>query len=315
MYTKPVKTIDEIIVILRERGFLIPQDQEARVKHFLETEWYYHSSSYIKSFYAKGKRDRVAKANIPFENVIHLYYCEKNLQHLFLLLLLRIESFLKAKLIHITSDLYKDPFRYKNPNNLYMWKIKDCQLLVNEIIEDNKKSPIIMDFQKKHWKCDIPFWYLVEVASFGPFLRFFYLIKDEVLQEFYVLFGVNNRNWIFYKKQFFGWLNALCKLRNRVAHSEAVWSIRALPEITLSNYGDKLNTTTAYVCLIAWFLSKAELPPTIKIFYDMISFLNIASQIQGITFVEKQRIGINGNRIEKIENWAISVGFTTDKIS
>nr|DAT30044.1 MAG TPA: hypothetical protein [Caudoviricetes sp.] len=52
--------------------------------------------------------------------MIHLYYCEKNLQHLFLLLLLRIESFLKAKLIHITSDLYKDPFRYKNPNNLYM---------------------------------------------------------------------------------------------------------------------------------------------------------------------------------------------------
>nr|DAT30041.1 MAG TPA: hypothetical protein [Caudoviricetes sp.] len=47
----------------------------------------------------------------------------------------------------------------------------------------------------------------------------------------------------------------------------------------------------------------------------MISFLNIASQIQGITFVEKQRIGINGNRIEKIENWAISVGFTPDKIS
>lgn len=315
MYTKPVKTIDEIIVILRERGFLIPQDQEARVKHFLETEWYYHSSSYIKSFYAKGKRDRVAKANIPFENVIHLYYCEKNLQHLILRALLKIETFLKAKLVHITCDLYKDPFRYKDSQKIYDWDVQLVEKLVNEIIEENQKSPIISDFRKKHGNADLPFWYLAEVASFGPFIKFFHFAKEDILNEFYILFGVHQHHWKFYKNQFFSRLSALCRIRNRVAHSEILWSIRALPEILLPNYKYTLNTTTSYICLIAWFLSKAEESVAIKMFYDMMTFLDTADAIKGVTFHEKQRMGINGNRIEKMENWAIWAGLTPDKIT
>nr|DAN87978.1 MAG TPA: hypothetical protein [Caudoviricetes sp.] len=40
----------------------------------------------------------------------------------------------------------------------------------------------------------MPFWYLAEVASFGPFIKFFHFAKEDILNEFYILFGVHQHH-------------------------------------------------------------------------------------------------------------------------
>lgn len=81
MYTKPVKTIAELLEKLKEKWFIITPREEGLIKSFLENTGYYHVSSYMKSFFDPDKKeDKVQKKDIPFDNVINLYRQDRNLQ-------------------------------------------------------------------------------------------------------------------------------------------------------------------------------------------------------------------------------------------
>ncbi|MBB1579058.1 MAG: Abi family protein [candidate division SR1 bacterium] len=298
MYTKPVKTIAELLEKLKEKGFIITPREEGLIKSFLENTGYYHVSSYMKSFFDPDKKeDKVQKKDIPFGNVINLYRQDRKLQSFLIWLLLHIEVFLKAKFIHITCEKYGSPFWYLDQTNLF----KSCDNLVNDIILNNKKSHILKNYKEKYGKNEpFPLWHIVEVASFGPFSDFFAHTKQEINTEFYKMFDFGEG---IYYRQFLGWLHGLCRLRNRVAHSEISRSMRLLPEIKLPYIKASINSLTAYICLIYLFLKIENQGFADGLFHELLNCLEDIAKIDGLTFPEKQRIGINGKRKDTILRW------------
>ena len=76
-YTKPALTHDQQIELLKSRGLLIENPQDAR--YFLEEINYYRFSAYCLPFELKRHQ---FKENTTFNNIADLYKFDRRLRHL-----------------------------------------------------------------------------------------------------------------------------------------------------------------------------------------------------------------------------------------
>ena len=87
-FTKPARTWDEQIDLLRSRGLHIPDREQAR--HYLSHINYYRLTGYRLPFEADGSTRRV-KAQTSFDDVLNLYIFDREFRLLLLDAIERIE--------------------------------------------------------------------------------------------------------------------------------------------------------------------------------------------------------------------------------
>ena len=79
--------------------------------------------------------------------------------------------------------------------------------------------------------------------------------------------------------------------------------MRLLPKIKLPYIKASINSLTAYICLIYLFLKIENQGFADGLFHELLNCLEDIAKIDGLTFPEKQRIGINGKRKDTILRW------------
>lgn len=185
-FTKPPFSIDEQIVLLKQRGLIIPDEEFCR--HCLSTVSYYRFSAYIKPF-ESDRINHTVSQNICFNDIWNLYVFDRELRLLFMDALERIEVALRTSLINVMSNRYgawwyfeiepfksswfdKNPRTRKSPAEEFK---KEVESLCNRQVTDGG----IQHFYKKYHSPDFPpSWMLFEYLSFGKCTSLFRFLKN-----------------------------------------------------------------------------------------------------------------------------------------
>ena len=271
MSKKEYKTYRQLLTILRSRGMEIGKGEPgARVMRILEKENYYNViNGYKDLFLIDPSTDSVEtyKSGTTFDEVYALYNFDREVRHIYLKYLLKVENSFKTVLAHEFSSLYGHDNYLKLENfdtnpcadrkileklaSKYRLDIKNDLSQLQHYSEEEKIASIIKlmgDLQQeiarqmsKHHQVVnhymsaygyIPFWVLVNVLTFGKITTFYKLMKENDKMVVAKVFGVPCNELHKYMD--------MCSLaRNKCAHDERFFDInfrRSLHTKSISNF-------------------------------------------------------------------------------
>ena len=258
MSGKEYKTYRQLITILRSRGMDIEKGfQGSRVMRILEKENYYNViNGYKDLFLDPGSASTVEKykTGTTFDEVYALYNFDREVRHIYLKYLLKVENSFKTVLAHEFSALYGHD-NYLKLKNFYTGPSSDKNVLkkianANHLditvdlvqiqhlsSEENIGSvtKLIGDIQQEiarqmskhhqvvtHYMSEygyIPLWVLVNVLTFGKITTFYKLMKPNDKMTVAKSFGIASNELHKYMD--------MCGLsRNKYAHDERFFDIK-----------------------------------------------------------------------------------------
>ena len=118
--SKPFKTVEEQIEILKNRGLII-KDEE-RALSFLKNNNYYELINGYKDFFIDKNKTEVEKKDvyrndIAFEDIVSLYEFDFEIRAIILKGILKIENIIKTKLAYYFSEKYRHVYIFISYNN------------------------------------------------------------------------------------------------------------------------------------------------------------------------------------------------------
>jgi len=175
--TKPFKTLDEQIELLKSRGLAI--DDEEKAKQLLLKSRYYNVVNGYASFIQSTSDVYHQGAN--FAELYALYMHDKALKHIFFNKIIKVEQIIKSYITYVFSESYQQRFAYLNSTNF----VPDRPLEVAELIA--KLSKFVAQPRRgadsiNHYKDFhkyVPLWVLVNDLDFGTIEFFFKLMKQQ----------------------------------------------------------------------------------------------------------------------------------------
>lgn len=258
MPDKEYKTYRQLLTILRSRGMSIDKgSQGSRVMRILEKENYYNVINGYKDLFLDASSTPSAEQYKPgttFDEVYALYNFDREVRHIYLKYLLKVENAFKTVLAHEFSDLYGHD-NYLKLENFYIGPTTDQNILrrisgSNRLdmtrdlpqiqhlsAEENIGSVIklIGDIQQEiarqmskhhqvvtHYMSEygyIPLWVLVNVLTFGKITMFYKLMKPNDKMAVARTFGIASDELHKYMD--------MCSLaRNKCAHDERFFDMK-----------------------------------------------------------------------------------------
>lgn len=220
LHLKEPKTFVEQLELIKEKGFLIPKDQEQECIDFLHKINYYRLSAYFLPF---RRSDGKFFPNIPFSRVQRIYEFDSLLRGLIFSTIEDIEVNLRTVLSYYIAHKYcalgylcNGIFSEKHNKEKFYAKVSSC-------IEGNKRT-LVVKHHKESYNGKFPMWVIIEFFSVGM-LSYFY--KDMITEDKKAIaleMGTVPR-------LLESWLRCLTDLRNRCAHYSRLyyWSFPALP--------------------------------------------------------------------------------------
>ena len=227
LFMKEFKTIDEQILLLKNRGMIF--NREAEASWLLKDFNYYNIiNGYKDPFLVHAD---TFKKNTSFEEVYSLYIFDKRLKDIFLKYILKIETILRSIIAYEFSKVHDNDNYLKvscfdtYDANIFVNKEKkqkrlhDIQNLIAKLNKDissgiNNKPYI------KHYMMNygfVPLWVLVNAISFGTLANFLELMKQQERVTIAMHFGISENELIQYVK-------LLVYFRNICAHSERLYN-------------------------------------------------------------------------------------------
>ncbi len=274
MADKGFKTHQELISILRGRGMSIEEGTaEFRALQILEKENYYNVINGYKDLFldpASTSTAELYKTGTTFDEVYALYDFDREVRHIYLKYLLKVENAFKTVLAHEFSLLYGHD-NYLKLENFYIGpstdqnvlqriakthklNIKTNQARVEQISSEENIGAVIQlfgDIQQEiarqmskhhqvvtHYISEhgyIPLWVLVNVLTFGKITTFYNLMKPDdkvaVAKKFRIAYIELHK-----------YMNMCSLARNQCAHDERFYSIRFRSGLHMKSIPeDKLN--------------------------------------------------------------------------
>ncbi len=216
-YTKQAIDFPRQIELLRERGMVIETEEYAI--QCLDSISYFRLANYWKTFEI-DKKHHFAE-NTRFEDVLELYFFDRELRELLFSAIQSIEIALRTRVIHHFSLKY-GPFWFLDESLFKDKGVYDhCIDNLKKEMERSKE-----DFIEEHYlKYDNPkyppVWKTLEIATFGTLSKFFCNFRDpdikkRVAQDFHLTHYVYLENWI----------KCANILRNVCAHHGRLWNRR-----------------------------------------------------------------------------------------
>lgn len=166
--TKPFRSIDEQIDLLRERKLVIADEE--RVKKLLLSNNYYNIINGYSKFFPM-ENDKYTN-NTSFDEVMHLYILDIELKQAFFKAILAAEAHLKAIFAYHFAEEYHDNVRYSyldiacyDPN-----RILDAVQTIHNLSGIIKRQNNIRESSIHHYVNaygNVPIWVLVNHIDFG----------------------------------------------------------------------------------------------------------------------------------------------------
>ena len=338
--SKPFKTVEEQIEILKSRGLII-KDEE-RALSFLKNNNYYELINGYKDFFIdKNKTEEekkdVYRNDIAFEDIVSLYEFDFETRAIILKGILKIENIIKTKLAYYFSEKYNQEYNYLNIHN-YNDNIKSVKIIadISNIIKINMVSSksedmrnILEYYLEKHQ--NVPLWVLIKKFTFGKLSKFYSALIEEIqfkicddIEEFYLKeynksISINNKTL----SQMLEFINIV---RNICAHNEKLYNIRykKIKNVSYSHIKrDCQGKLFDVIIILKIFLSKKEFEENIKLLDENMEKLKLANSSKmygnllnqmGMQFrwyrelgdameyneLKKEKILINNKNIERI---------------
>lgn len=249
MHTKTATTIDEQVIILKERNMVIPN--ETKAKEVLLDIGYYRLGFYWFPFEIgypdKNKREHKFKENTTFDMALTLYYFDNDLRNILIPYLHRIEINLRTKIIYYVSNFYKN-----NPT----W-FADSRVINDHFIEylptcysNIRKNKAIKQHHKKYSTDKYaPAWKTLEYMTFGDMLFLFENLKKEELR-YKIALTYNITNLEVFENQ----MQIIRVIRNSCAHGHNLFDIHFPKSIKAGPFkeirGDHRHNITGGLLLI-----------------------------------------------------------------
>ena len=271
MSAKEYKTYRQILTILRNRGMDIGKgSQGSRVMRILEKENYYNVINGYKDLFLDPTSTPSAekyKTGTTFDELYALYNFDREVRHIYLKYLLKVENSFKTVLSHEFSSLYGHD-NYLKLENFHMGPSSDKNVLKRiantNHLDLNTELPSVLvlsaeenigliikligDIQQEiarqmskhhqvvtHYMSEygyIPFWVLVNVLTFGKITTFYKLMKKNDKMAVAKKFNIPSDELHKYMD--------MCGLaRNKCAHDERFFDIsfrRRLHTRSIANF-------------------------------------------------------------------------------
>ncbi len=338
--SKPFKTVEEQIEILKSRGLIIKNEE--RALSFLKNNNYYELINGYKDFFIdKNKTEEekkdVYRNDIAFEDIVSLYEFDFETRAIILKGILKIENIIKTKLAYYFSEKYNQEYNYLNIHN-YNDKIKSVKIIadISNIIKINMVSSksedmrnILEYYLEKHQ--NVPLWVLIKKFTFGKLSKFYSALIEKIqfkicddIEEFYLKeynksISINNKTL----SQMLEFINIV---RNICAHNEKLYNIRykKIKNVSYSHIKrDCQGKLFDVIIILKIFLSKKEFEENIKLLDENMEKLKLANSSKmygnllnqmGMQFrwyrelgdameyneLKKEKILINNKNIERI---------------
>ena len=231
---KEFKTIDEQINIIKEKGLIVNNFDDAR--KILLRENYFFINGYRQIFFNSEKR---FVEGTTFEELYAMFTFDRNVRNIMFKNLLIVENNLKSIFSYQLSKKYgyreKEYLKVSNFTSDISKRRK-----VNDLIGKMKKQ--IRNNAKQHSATlhyltnygYIPMWILVKVLSFGIVSELYTILKYEDQKEIadYYNLGVND---------FEEFISIMANYRNLCAHEDILYNHKTQRNISNCKYHQLLN--------------------------------------------------------------------------
>lgn len=233
--SKPFKSIDEQIEILKNRGMEVASSEFAA--QWLKSVGYYRLSGYW--FVYRQSRDRDSDhydqfiEGTRFEDVADLYEFDRKLRILILDGVERVEVGLRSKLAYHLAAI--DPLAHEDASifinqghfNYLDWK----RTAFGRISRGLSKSPALKHHVENH-NSVFPIWLLLDVADFKDLSVLFDGLPIELQKQILNGWGIQLKTKGFKQSRsnpFSAWFHQLSLLRNYSAHHAKIWNSNFTP--------------------------------------------------------------------------------------
>lgn len=231
MPKKIFKTLDEQVEILKSKGLIIEDIEEA--KKILFRENYFFISGYRHLFMRSSKENTFIKGT-TFDELYATFTFDRRIRNIMFKYILIIENNMKSIISYQLSKKYgfkeKD---YLNPKNFTQDGIKARQ--VNDVLAKMKRQIRVNGKQHTatlHYLSNygyIPMWILVKVLSFGIISELYNILKAEDAYSIAEYYNLQPEVLSIY-------LSILANYRNVCAHEDVLYDHRTQRSIPDNRY-------------------------------------------------------------------------------
>lgn len=214
-FNKPATTYLEQVEKLKKRGLIINHNEYA--EKILSVVGYYHLTPYWIPFY-QSPEEQEFKENIYFEQIIELYFFDKQLRTILFGAISLFEVYFKTTFANYLSCKYDDPFVLLNCNifrdqNYYYSSVDKLTKNFNE-----SKEKFAVHFKRKYIEKLPPIWVSVELMTLGEISKWFSnLASDEDKNSIAKEFDLTGADLV-------SLLNTVSEIRNICAHNGRLWN-------------------------------------------------------------------------------------------
>lgn len=223
--SKPFKTLDEQISILKSRGLIIPDEEAAKLSLLCNN--YYNVINYSKFFMVGGTDNYLP--DVSFNEILSVYYFDKEIKSIFLKATIDIEKCLKSMIAYYFSEAHSEDYSYLNVNNFDCSKITKTVNLISGISKTiAQKEREKIDNSVKHYlnhHFNVPLWVIMNYLSFGQVVQFYELMKQSDQNKIAKRFSdfsnkaLNTTTVHLDSKKLLSYLKNIHEIRNITAHS------------------------------------------------------------------------------------------------
>lgn len=210
-FAKSHLSYEQQVELLKSRNLTIVNEKFAIKK--LQHLNYYRLSSYYYPFY---KHKDWFKSSVTFEDILQLYYFDKELRHLVFFAIEKIEIYIRTQ-ISFSISKSNDVFAYVDKNIFHNEEFHTS--ILETITNETKRSKeiFVKEFFNTYDEDYLPVWAMVEIISFNTLSKIFANLKDSYRQE--IVKELNIKPFVFQR-----WLHTLTYIRNICAHHSRLWN-------------------------------------------------------------------------------------------
>ena len=234
MDVKTPKTYEEQVDLIKNKGFLIEDEDREACITFLKQANYYRLSAYFLPFL---KEDGTSYHKVNFERIKKIYDFDSHIRIFLLQLIEQIEFYIRTQIAYYLGHKYgalgyldEKTFSERHNHQKFLENIGHC-------IKENIHTPVVKHHNEKY-SGKFPIWVMIEFFSMG---NLSYLYSDlnskdqkEIAQESFSTTVACLKSW----------MRCITDLRNRCAHYSRIyyWTFPAVPRMPKNSpYANRID--------------------------------------------------------------------------
>lgn len=209
---KEPKSFDDQIKLLRDRGLIINNEEEA--KFMLSNVNYYRFTAYLLTFKSEGDN---YKKGTTFELISEIYKFDRELRGLLTALLGNIEISFRTYIAY-TLAMNHGASGYLNKNNFIDSSFHNGFLLSLEKEKGNNSNKLFIKHHNEKYNGQLPIWVATEIMTFGMLSKLYANLLPG--DKSYIKNNLCRVN----PKLVDTWLQSLTHIRNQCAHYGRIYN-------------------------------------------------------------------------------------------